>query len=86
MIGATEWKNIHSAANAMRTVAERDSEGERGRGAAESIGDTSIGLVGRGVLNRFGRLGQSVETTLITTELHKLYHLYDEDLNFIIFE
>ena len=32
---------------------------------AESIGDVSIGLAGRSVLNRFGRLGQSVETTLL---------------------
>ena len=45
---ATERKNVHSAA-------------EGGKTDAESIGDTSIGLVGRDVLNRFGRLGQSVE-------------------------
>ena len=29
---------------------------------AESIGDISIGLVGRGGLRRFGRFGQLVET------------------------
>ena len=37
---------------------------------AESIGDVSIGLAGRSVLNRFGRLGQSVETTLAVSQ-HK---------------
>ena len=45
----------------MRTAVDRDSEGGKMDAEAESIGDTSIGLVGRGVLNRFGRLGQSVE-------------------------
>ena len=36
--------------------------------ALESIGDPSIGLVGRSALNRFGRLGHSVGTTLGDTE------------------